>query len=79
MPKELKELQHTAVKSSNITSVAYDPAAQELEVQFKNGGRYRYAGVPATAHAALMAADSVGAHFHQHIKSAFKGTPSGTA
>lgn len=73
------ELQHTPVTSSNIASIAHDPATSTLEVQFKNGGRYQYAGVDARTHAALMAADSIGAHFHQHIKSAFKGTPAGRA
>lgn len=73
-----KELQHTAVKSSNITSIGYDPATATLEVQFKNGGRYQYAGVDARTHGALMGADSIGAHFHQHIKPAFKGTPART-
>lgn len=68
-------MEHTAVQSSNITSVGYDPATRELEVHFKSGGRYRYAGVDARTHAALMGAESVGAHFHKHIKSAFTGSP----
>lgn len=68
-------MQHTAVQSSNIQSVGYDPATKALEVHFKNGGRYRYHDVDAVTHSRLMAAKSVGAHFHEHIKGAFKATP----
>jgi hypothetical protein len=72
-------MQHTTVASSNIHSIGYDPATSELEVRFKNGGTYRYAGVDAETHAAFLRAPSVGAHFHQHIKSTFTGTPTGAS
>ena len=49
-------MHHVTVKSSNIESVAYDPATRELHVRFKNGGTYSYEDVPAEKHAALMAA-----------------------
>jgi hypothetical protein len=67
-------MQHTPVSSSNIESVGYDAGKQELEIKFKNGGTYRYAGVDARKHAALMGAKSIGAHFHQHIRGAHKAT-----
>jgi hypothetical protein len=56
------------VTSSNIASVGHDPATNTLEIEFKGGGVYHYAGVDAAKHAALVNASSVGGHFHQHIK-----------
>lgn len=68
-------MHHTPVHSSNIQSVGYDDATRELEVHFTNGGKYRYANVDPRTHAQLVAAKSVGSHFHQHIKSAYRATP----
>ena len=48
------------VKSSNIASVAYDPAASLLQVSFHSGATYDYHGVPPQIHDALMAAHSKG-------------------
>lgn len=61
------------VKSSNIQAVGYDLATHTLDVHFKNGTRFRYARVPAEVHAALMAAESLGSYFHQHIRSRYEG------
>lgn len=58
------------VKSSNIRAVGYDPATRDLHVHFNNGGRYVYADVPPEKHEALLSADSIGRHLHQHIRSA---------
>lgn len=54
------------VKSSNIHAIGWEAGA--LTVHFKNGTSYRYEGVPAEEHAKLMAAESVGRHFNEHIK-----------
>ena len=59
------------VASSNINAIGHDPATNTLRIEFKGGGAYEYAGVPAAAHADLMAADSKGQHFHQHIRGRF--------
>ena len=59
------------VKSSNLKAVGYDAAARELHVEFANGGRYVHHDVPADVHAALMAAESKGSHFHQHVRGKF--------
>lgn len=64
----------TPVKSSNLSAVGYDPATRALTVQFKSGASHHYADVSPEAHAALMAAESVGKHFHAHIRSAHKST-----
>ena len=61
------------VSSSNILAVAYDPKRLVMELRFKTGegkppSHYRYYGVLAEHHAALLKAESVGKHFHAHIK-----------
>ena len=60
----------TAVTSSNLRSVGYDPASRILEIEFKNGV-YQYADVPLEVYEALMAAASLGRYFAQHIKDAY--------
>lgn len=62
------------VKSDSIAKVGHDPASKTLKVQFNNGGVYHYAGVSSDAHAALMRANSIGAHFHANIRPKFKAT-----
>jgi hypothetical protein len=61
-------MQRTPVASSSIASVGHDSERNELEIEFANGGVYRYAGVTADDHAKLMAAASIGKHFQQHIR-----------
>lgn len=61
------------VTSSNISEVGHDPETNTLHVKFKNGGHYMYNGVSADEHDALLAADSIGSHFHTHVKSRYTG------
>jgi hypothetical protein len=56
------------VKSSNIDAIGHCHSTNSLHVKFKNGGTYVYSGVDAKAHAALAAAESIGAHLSKHIK-----------
>jgi len=56
------------VESSNLRSVGYDPDAQMLEIEFRNGGICQYYGVPETVYLQLMAASSKGKFFHVYIK-----------
>lgn len=65
-------MQLKPVTSSNIKAVGYDPSSKALHVQFKSGQTHRYDDVSPEKHAALMAADSVGSHFHQHIRNSHK-------
>lgn len=58
------------VVSSNLASIGYDAATSTLEVEFRQGGLYRYSGVPGTVHAELMAADSHGKYFDINVKKA---------
>ncbi len=60
--------QTMGVKSSNVESVAHDPATNTLFVQYRNGGRYTYNGVDAEKFEQLRTADSVGSFLHSQIK-----------
>ncbi|MCZ7556804.1 MAG: KTSC domain-containing protein [Bacteroidia bacterium] len=63
-------MERVSVSSSNLRSVGYDAASRTLEIEFLNGGLYRYTGVPASVHAGLMSASSHGSYFDAHIKKA---------
>ncbi|GAA2009829.1 KTSC domain-containing protein [Nakamurella flavida] len=55
------------VSSNALRSVGFDPATNELELEFTEGGIYRYS-VPARVHRELMAADSLGRYFLRSIR-----------
>lgn len=61
----------TFVESSLIQAVGYDPERRLLEVAFTSGLVYWYAEVPVDVYAALMAAESKGEYFQQHIRDVF--------
>lgn len=63
----------TAVKSGTISHVGYDKESSTLTVRFTHGGTYEYPGVPESAYEALVAAESIGKHFHANIRSQFAG------
>jgi hypothetical protein len=60
------------VTSNAFRSIAYDGDTKMLEVEFHNGRRYQFQGVPHGAHYDFVNADSVGDHFHRNIKGRFK-------
>ena len=63
---------HTPVKSSNLASVAYDPARRLLEIRFQRSGTYRYYDVPPEVHVDLIGAPSAGTYFAANIKGRFQ-------
>lgn len=73
MPIEMKPVQ-----SSQIAEVGYDPASGTLRVRFRDragkggdvipGALYEYDGITPEHHAAMLGADSIGSHFHRHIR-----------
>lgn len=58
------------VRSSQLKFIAYDPATQELRVEFVNGGTYAYSRVPSDTVARVMFSKSVGSTFHELVKKA---------
>ncbi len=61
-------MERTPVESASLVSVGYDAAASELEVEFRTGAVYRYAGVPSDVHAWLMRSRSKGGIFNRLIR-----------
>jgi len=56
------------VDSSSLTSLGYDAGRRMLEVEFRNGGVYRYLDVPEDEFRALKSAESLGRHLNLEIK-----------
>lgn len=66
-------MRRVRVRSSVLASVGFETGT--LEVEFVSGRVYRYLGVPAAEHAALMWADSHGTYFNEHIKNDYRCVP----
>lgn len=62
------------VQSTNIKSIAYDPDAQLLEVEFTSGSKYQYARVPPELVDGMKSAGSIGGYFHTRIRTVFGAT-----
>ena len=61
----------SAVVSSTLATIAYDSTRELLLLEFNGHAIYRYFGVPATVHAALLRAPSKGSYFNQAIRGKF--------
>jgi hypothetical protein len=62
------------VNSANLHSVDYNPKHQVLDIQFKQGGVYRYYNVPVNVYEDLMRAYSKGAYLATHVKNVYRYT-----
>ncbi len=62
------------VVSNSIRSIGYDANEQHLEVEFKNGRRYRYPEFPHRLYQRFLNAQSHGDFFHEEIRPVYKGT-----
>ncbi len=60
------------VQSSNLDSVDYDEESETLIIKFRNGGIYKYFGVPKNIYLNLINAPSKGKYFHNFIKDIYK-------
>ena len=60
------------VDSSSLNSVGYDPESHTLEVEFRNGGVYRYLDVPEDEYSELRGSDSLGRYLNARIKPRFR-------
>ncbi len=58
----------TPMKSSMLNGQHYDPATGTLTVEFKNGSRYSYEGVPIDKYEAFQGAASPGGFFAAKIR-----------
>lgn len=55
------------VTSANVAAIGYDADSQRFAVQFKNGGTYHYAGVPADVAEKVTNANSIGSAVQAHL------------
>ncbi len=60
-----------AVESTTLATIAYDEARELLQLEFRSRAIYRYFGVPAAMHRALLGAPSKGSYFNQFIRGRF--------
>lgn len=71
------EIPRVPVTSSNVHAVGYDPSSRTMHVEFKGKTPdapttlYEVVGVPPDAHAQMMNAPSIGAHYAWKIKPNF--------
>lgn len=68
--KEYKAIPMTPVQSNQVAAVGYDAARKTLALTFTRGPGhiYHYPNVEPKTHADMMAAESLGTFFGQHIK-----------
>jgi len=65
-------MERERVDSSSLSSVGYDPGSETLEVEFRNGGVYRYLEVPEGEWRSLQSAESKGSYLNTHIKPSYR-------
>jgi KTSC domain len=65
-------MEKVPVQSKGIDWVAYDEAAQTLDVHFGSSGTYRYFDVPATVYDWLLRAPSKGKFVNRLVKDRYR-------
>ncbi|MEQ1861229.1 MAG: KTSC domain-containing protein [Chthoniobacteraceae bacterium] len=58
--------------STSIASAGYDVRSRTMEIEFRNGGIYRYRDVPRELFNGLMSAGSKGRYFIERIRGKFE-------
>ena len=66
------KFQDQKIESSNLQSLTYDSADQNLIVEFNGGGKYQYAKVPEAVVESFLKSDSKGKFFHACIKNKYE-------
>ena len=66
-------MERQPVKSTNVESVGYNDEEKVLEVKFRSGGVYQYAGVQPEMYADLLNAESIGRFVSQVVRAGRKG------
>lgn len=60
------------VDSEAMREVEYHASSRTLRIRFADGGWWRYFDVPEQTYEDLIAAESHGRYFHEHIRGQFK-------
>ncbi len=74
-----REMTNLPVVSSELRTVGYDCDNKILEIEFNNGGVYRYFGLPLNEYSGLMTAPSKGRYFNQRIRKKYECVRIGSA
>lgn len=72
--KPLRMTNPVEVRSSSLARLSYDHRQATLQVEFRDGTQYQYAGVPLETYQCLLQADSKGSYFNHYIRSRFPFT-----
>lgn len=64
-------MERHVVDTTGIRSVNFEPRGEELEIEFADGGVYRYQMVPQEIYQELMEAPSKASYFTQTINERF--------
>lgn len=64
-------MERSAVGSSNISEIGYDPSSETLEVMFTNGSVYQYYNVGQDLFDQIMQAPSKGQFLNIYVKNAY--------
>lgn len=67
-------MNHHAVKSSRIASIAYDTFSETLEIRFLDRSAYRYQRVPVHIYNNFLSVVSKGRFYDGVVKGKFKET-----
>ncbi len=65
-------MNRTPVTSTSVASVGYDQNTLTLEVEFRGGSVYQYFDVPEAVYQEFIAAESLGRHLNQNIKTSYR-------
>jgi hypothetical protein len=68
----ISHIRREPVASSGIATVGYSKRLRALEIEFWNGGIYRYLDVPPSLYRDLLAAESKARFYNQNIRHKFK-------
>ncbi|MDL2264526.1 hydroxymethylglutaryl-CoA lyase [Synergistaceae bacterium OttesenSCG-928-I11] len=68
--KKTATVERRDVESKTIRSIGYEPVAQILEVEFRNGEIYQYSPVPTLVYAEFLNAGSYGTYMEDAIRDA---------
>jgi hypothetical protein len=64
-------MNRTTLESRTVASAGYDGPSSTMELEFVEGRIYRYFVVPRSVFDALLAADSAGRFFQEHIRDVY--------
>jgi uncharacterized protein YijF (DUF1287 family) len=64
-------VEHRKVFSSHLDSIGYDPATQQLQVNYQNGKMSVYEGVPPDVYHRVQGSASIGTALHEHVRNRY--------